>query len=97
VLLEEHQQVCFRKPCVAKRDDLAAHTVHREAVRSRNLARQCGIEGCDGGIETQCRPCRGYYCVRHTEVRTGESPDGASGSQFYCEHCWKRRPIWQRR
>jgi hypothetical protein len=96
--IDDHQQVCFRKPCVAKKEDLAQHTIYREAVRIRNLTRQCGIEGCDGGIEIQCFPCRGYYCERHTEVRHAEAPQGGeAGTHFFCEHCWRRRPIWMKR
>ena len=100
VLLEEHQEVCYRKPCVAKRDDLARHLVYGAQVSSRNESRLCGVVDCVAEPASQCSRCRGLYCLRHTSMR--EEAPIERGIQMsrrvsLCHHCWLRRPIWQRR
>jgi hypothetical protein len=99
VLLEEHQQICQRKPCVAKREDLARHLVYRAQVHQRNGSRLCGVFDCEFGSASQCSRCRGFFCERHTQIR--EETPVERGVQIsrkvsLCQHCWLRRPIWQR-
>jgi hypothetical protein len=99
-LLEEHQEVCHRKPCVAKREDVARHLVYRAQVYQRNTTRLCGVFECKDAPASQCSRCLGYYCSRHTEMR--EDTPTVNGVPIsrrvsLCHHCWLRRPIWQRR
>ena len=100
VLLEEHQEVCARKPCVAKREDVARHLVYCQFVRERNDTRRCGLAECEGEVATQCSRCRGYFCASHTDVRDETVAEGGrpvSRRRSLCTHCWLRRPIWQRK
>ena len=99
VLLEDHQEVCNRKNCAAKREDLAKHVVWRAAVYTRNREQQCGVEGCAQKPQGECSRCQGFFCEGHIDIRNDvevvnnvQTPRVVS----LCEHCWMRRPIWLR-
>ena len=94
------QEICSRRFCIAKRDDLVVHLVYKDVVDARNETEKCGIDGCNNAIGGQCIRCRGFYCGRHVEGREERIyqnqvlvPQLAS----LCRHCWQRRPIWLRR
>jgi hypothetical protein len=99
VILEEGEEVCSRKNCVAKREDLAVHLVYKTVVLERNRGRLCGLEVCVEQFVSQCTRCRGYFCTSHVfvapdSVREGELlPDRPP---IVCRHCHERRPIWSR-
>jgi hypothetical protein len=98
-LLEELQEVCSRKPCVAKRQDLVRHLAYKDAVSARNEQQQCGIEGCSRGFSGQCTRCKGYFCGHHVEVRQEtvlQNRVRVPRRATLCQHCWDRRPIWLR-
>jgi hypothetical protein len=98
-LLEDGQEVCSRKFCVAKRQDLAKHLAYKDVVVARNETRQCGIEGCDRGVQGQCSRCKGFFCGRHVDSREETVLEGqvrVSQMATLCKHCWARRPIWVR-
>ncbi|HLF79039.1 MAG TPA: hypothetical protein VJB57_16280 [Dehalococcoidia bacterium] len=93
------QEICHRRFCVEKRDDLVKHLVYKEVVDQRNQAERCGIEGCGSSPSGQCVRCRGFFCSRHVEGREERIqvnqvlvPQLAS----LCQHCFVRRPIWLR-
>ena len=99
--LADGQEVCSREVCVAKKVDVAAHLVYKEAAMERNRSdgRPCGIDGCDSAFEGQCRRCKAYFCREHLEVHEDEITE--EGMTFrtpvrLCHHCWVRRPIWQK-
>jgi hypothetical protein len=99
VILEEGEEVCSRKNCVAKREDLAVHLSYKGVVLERNRGKLCGIEVCAEAFASQCTRCRGYFCVKHVFV----APDSISEGQpipdrppIICRHCHDRRPIWLR-
>ena len=97
VLLADGEEVCNRKNCLAKRDDLAKHLEYKDAVLIRNRQYQCGIEACSSEFAVQCARCKGYFCRRHAtpsddpalddETRIGPPP-------HVCKHCEVRRAIW---
>lgn len=90
--MEDAYEVCTRKACIAKKQDLQVHLVYKSAVLERNLQRLCGIESCATEIQVQCNRCKLYYCLAHTrpwlETIT-EKPERT------CQHCHERLPIWE--
>ena len=97
--LEDGQEVCSRKFCVAKRHDLVRHLAYNEIVSARNEARCCGLEGCERTLAGQCSRCRGLFCSRHVEAREEpvlENRVRVTRMATLCQHCWARRPIWLR-
>jgi hypothetical protein len=93
VVLEDGAEVCTRKSCVAKMDDLAVHLKYKEAVLQRNLERRCGLEVCDTEIQVQCNRCKGYFCAGHTQPWTETVTERPERT---CRHCLARRPVWER-
>jgi hypothetical protein len=96
---EEGMEVCSRKFCVAKREDLAKHLKYKALVDERNAGGLCGIENCDLGTQGQCVRCKGHFCGLHVEPR--EEPilhNKVRVTQMatLCAHCLERRPIWIR-
>jgi hypothetical protein len=98
-LRDEGQEICSRKNCVAKRDDLVIHLHYVALVNRDNDAGVCGQRGCDEKPEGECGRCRGFFCTRHLDTREETVNRGrARVSQMatMCLHCWARRPIWTR-
>jgi len=99
-LIEDNQEVCHRKNCVAKRVDLVDHLAYREAVFALNREQKCGVEKCERAPTGQCSRCTGYFCGVHLFQRQ----DGVLENQVrvmrmanLCRHCVDRRPIWARK
>jgi hypothetical protein len=98
-VLEDGQEVCSRKFCVAKKDDLVKHFAYKEAVLVRNRQRLCGVEVCKSNFVGQCSRCKGYFCEKHafpSDEPAVETQSGAPQAVRQCKHCEKRRPIWTR-
>lgn len=92
-VMDDGYEVCTRKVCVTKKQDLAVHLVYKEAVLQRNLQRLCGVEVCEVEIQVQCNRCKGYFCLTHTQPwleTVTEKPERT------CAHCLERRPIWEK-
>ena len=94
-------EVCSRENCVAKKLDVAAHLIYKDAAMDRNRSdgRPCGLETCSASFEAQCMRCKAYFCRSHLELH--EDTVTEEGMQFrrpvpLCNHCWVRRPIWAR-
>lgn len=99
VILEEGEEVCSRKNCVAKREDLAVHLVYKAVVLERNRGRLCGLEACGEQFVSQCTRCRGYFCTSHVFIAPDSVRDGEplpDRPPIVCRHCHERRPIWSR-
>ncbi len=99
VVLEDGEEVCSRKNCVAKREDLAHHLLYKEAALERNRGRLCGLPACSEHFSSQCNRCRSYFCNKHVFV----APDSVNEGQplpdrppIICRHCHERRPVWSR-
>jgi hypothetical protein len=97
--MPDGSEVCAREVCVAKKHDVAALLVYKEAAMDRNRGdgRPCGIEACISVFEVQCSRCRAYFCRIHIEVH--EDTVTEDGMPFrrpvpLCSHCWQRRPLW---
>ena len=93
------QEICSRRFCIAKRDDLVVHLVYKDAVLARNDAERCGVAGCNGALAGQCIRCRGFFCIQHVDGREEkifENQVMVTQIASLCYHCWERRPIWLR-
>lgn len=91
-IMEESYEVCTRKSCVIKKQDLQVHMAYKSTVLEYNLQRICGIDVCEQEIQVQCNRCKGYFCVKHTQPwleTVTEKPERT------CKHCLTRRPIWE--
>jgi hypothetical protein len=96
-VLEEGQEICSRKQCVAKREDLSRHLVYRDAVASLNNARHCGELGCGDELAAQCIRCKGLFCLHHVlhrEETVLENSVKIRRMATLCRHCADRRSIW---
>jgi hypothetical protein len=92
-VMEDGFEVCSRKVCTAKKEDLHVHLTYKAFVLERNLERLCGISECETSFQVQCNRCRGYFCVTHTRAwleTVTEKPERT------CSHCLERRPIWEK-
>jgi len=94
------QEVCSRKQCVAKREDLDRHLVYKAAVTVRNDRGACGVDRCGSELGTECVRCKGLFCqehVRRREEAVFENQVKVPRMATLCRHCWARRPIWLKR
>ena len=92
-VMADAYEVCSRKPCVEKKQELRTHLLYKQAVLERNLLRLCGVTVCQDHIQVQCNRCKGYFCAAHTRPwleTVTEKPERT------CAHCLQRRPIWER-
>lgn len=95
----EHEEVCQRDVCQAKKRDVEEHAVFRSAALERNADGACGHPECEGELHRRCQRCGVRYCVRHlrqhivTAVQQGER--GAEVLRL-CVHCMERISIWER-
>ncbi len=99
VLLEDTQQICERKVCVQKRQDIARHLLYKDIVLKRNAEGLCGLLDCGSGYAGVCSRCRGYFCERHLRPRDEtviENRSPVARRVSMCDHCWARRPLWLR-
>lgn len=99
VVLDDGQEICNRKTCVSKREDVARHLVYKREVQGRNQRRLCGDEGCETTPLSQCSRCKGLFCRSHAfrrEDRVLENRVRVSRMATLCQHCWARRPLWLR-
>ncbi len=98
--VEGHEEVCARRECRAKWDDLQLHFRYREFVFARNRAGVCGVEGCEGRFGYVCSLCQGQFCPDHLSERLYPVFDGyrrREEPRSVCDHCWERRKIWSQR
>mgnify|MGYP001553395265 CR=1 FL=1 len=97
VIQDDGQEICNRKECVAKKEDLLVHLAYKAAVAERNATRHCGIETCGAQAKGECIRCGGFFCDRHVENRVEKVIENKIALQrvaSLCEHCYKRRTIW---
>jgi hypothetical protein len=95
----EGEEICYRKNCVAKRDDLVVHMQYRALVTAQNETGTCGIPSCQHPPDGQCSRCHAYFCLSHLDTRQetiGSGLQQVRQMATMCGHCWDRRPIWSR-
>jgi len=99
IILEDGQEVCSRKFCVAKREDLARHLVYKAIAERRNEKGACGVDACGAAYAGQCIRCKALFCELHVGAREEiilENNVRLRRMATLCQHCWARRPIWLR-
>lgn len=99
VFLDDHQEICLRPVCQAKRFDLEKHLVWKAQAYQRNSLALCGIEGCDQEPWGQCSRCRAVFCIMHIQDREQTVQEGQAKivkRAAICDHCWRRLPIWSK-
>ena len=97
VVQEDGQEVCNRKECIAKREDLVVHLAYKELAQDRNAEQKCGIEGCEYALAGRCTRCQAYYCETHVGRREDVylvNKVRMRRMATLCHHCWARREIW---
>ena len=97
VVLDDDQQVCSRKVCAAKREDLVRHMEYKALAEERNEAERCGLTGCNAAIGAQCVRCQAYFCPVHAYGREElylENRVRVWRIASLCKHCADRRPLW---
>jgi hypothetical protein len=97
---EAHDEVCLRKRCAAKHDDLIAHMRYKQRVAERNQVGLCGIEDCGPHPGFECSLCHGHFCATHLSERMYPFTEGwvtIDRPVSICLSCWERRKIWRRR
>ena len=99
VVLPDGQEICSRKFCVAKKEDLERHLAYRTEAQERNRSRLCGIVSCKNDLLGQCARCKAFFCRQHVEPRREtilENQVRVPQIASLCHHCWARRGIWLR-
>lgn len=89
--------VCHRRQCQAKVEDLAVHLQWKRDAGRFNEVAVCANEGCNERMRHQCSQCRLLFCVEHLEERqvTSRLTDPPSRILVViCEHCKARRQLW---
>lgn len=97
--MHEHEAVCSRPRCRAKRDDLVRHMEYRDRVTQRNQAGLCGVESCGPHPGFECSLCLGLFCEAHLSERMYPFRDGWTTLErrlSVCARCWERRKVWRR-
>ena len=98
--VKELDEVCSRKQCQAKYDDLLAHTEYKRRVAERNHVGLCGVEECGPHPGFECSLCRGRFCGQHLTERMYPFSEGwvsIDRPVSICARCWERRKIWRAR
>ena len=93
------EEICTRKNCIAKRDDLVVHMEYRSLVAAQNETGTCGIPNCTHKPDGECARCRAFFCLGHLDTReetVGRGINQKRQMATMCGHCWDRRPIWNR-
>jgi hypothetical protein len=97
VVLDDGQEICLRKECVAKREDLSRHLSYKDVVARLNEAHACGLPGCPAELAAQCIRCKGLFCAAHVHQRDEtvlENQVRVHRMATLCRHCYDRRGIW---
>jgi hypothetical protein len=94
---EDYLEVCHRKACQAKWQDVQSHHEWIERVRGANRVAVCAQELCEERMQHQCQRCRLMFCNRHLHPQTivdrlYDPPRRVS--LLLCPHCTARRELW---
>jgi hypothetical protein len=95
---ENYTDVCTRRACETKQEDLRLHLEWKARVTVSNDVSFCAQEECGERMRHQCSQCHLLFCADHvTEQDVAESR--ARGARkvrlLMCTHCVARRKIWE--
>lgn len=95
---DQYMDVCARKHCRRKREDLDAHTVWRARVETANRVSVCADETCEARMRHACSRCTLLFCAEHVRemrVRDTTRQPAVEVKGLVCAHCADRRKIWR--
>ncbi len=94
---EDYIEVCRRRTCQLKFQDVQQHQAWRERAAVSNRTSVCATEECEERMAHRCERCRLMFCGEHLRPRTVVE-HGADGSRqvtvLLCPHCMARRGLW---
>ncbi len=94
----DYADVCVRRRCRRKYDDVHAH--HDSVARRRyaNRVSVCAHEGCEERTRHRCSHCLLDFCTEHVRERDVSAPGDTTRRTtraLVCEHCDARRKLWR--
>lgn len=95
----EHEAVCQRRACQAKKLDLEQYLQFKEDSAARNDTNRCGIAVCEAEPHSNCERCESHFCLEHLRQHLVEVMKGVERVPEIlrlCEHCMERIPLWER-
>lgn len=93
----DFMDVCVRKRCQTKREDLEAHNKWKTRAEPSNRVSVCADERCDARMRHQCSRCKLVFCATHLRqrrVRDTSRQPSVDVQGMVCAHCAGRRKIW---
>ncbi|MEX2230103.1 MAG: hypothetical protein WEB13_10750 [Dehalococcoidia bacterium] len=94
---EDYIEVCDRRACRAKLDDVHSHLRWRDTAAQSNRLSVCAQDECGDRMEHRCQRCRLMFCETHLRDRVvlDRSFDPPRRMPaLLCAHCMARREIW---
>lgn len=93
----DYTNVCDRKNCVIKLQDVESHLQWKQHVHNANRTSICAHEGCEDRVHHVCSRCRLLFCEAHVReqmevIRTKRPP--RRELTVICFHCRDRRKLW---
>ncbi len=95
----QHDEVCQRQACQAKKLDLENYLRFKLDSTARNDTNRCGIAICDTEPHTNCERCESHFCLEHLRQHLVEVIHGVERAPEIlrlCEYCVERIPLWER-
>ena len=95
---DDYIEVCDRRTCRAKFDDVISHQQWRESVADANRVSVCAHEECVERMQHRCQRCRLMFCQAHLRDhvildRSYDPPRRMPA--LLCAHCMARRELWE--
>jgi hypothetical protein len=94
----DYQDVCKRRACAAKLEDLQEHLVWRGQVSHANNVSMCAEPDCAERMRHACSQCRLLFCDAHVAERDLKDTRVLPARKMrllVCAHCFGRRKIWE--
>lgn len=93
----DYTNVCDRKACMVKRQDVQEHLQWKQRVYNANRISICAHEGCEDRMHHVCSRCKIMFCAAHVREETvvirGTRPPRRELT-VVCFHCRDRRRLW---
>jgi hypothetical protein len=94
----DFQDVCHRRPCSAKKEDLEVHVQWRRQVSAANNVSMCAQPECAERMRHSCSQCRLLFCDEHVherDLKDSRVQPARKVRLLVCAHCFERRKIWE--
>lgn len=94
---EDYIEVCARRTCRAKFDDVQAHQTWRARSAHANRTSVCADPTCSERMQHRCQRCQLMFCAEHLRDqrildRSFDPPRRVP--VLLCAHCIARRSLW---